>query len=167
MFMKRHGRWIFSVVICLLLIGTILTRTTKAHVNSGDSRNIIFLIGDGMGVSFTSGYRYLKDNPATIELESTEFGAYLVGQQTTFPNDLKHNVTDSAASATAMATGVKTYNGAIGIGNDHSKLKSVLERAKKGKRERNRACCYRANYPWHPCRFWRPCFPSEKHGCDC
>jgi alkaline phosphatase len=33
-----------------------------------------------------------------------------------------------------MATGVKTYNGAIGIGNDHSKLKSVLEGAKeKGK----------------------------------
>lgn len=97
-------------------------------------KNIIFLIGDGMGVSFTSGYRYFKDNPDTVELESTQFGPYLVGQQTTFPNDPRHNVTDSAASATAMATGVKTYNGAIGIGNDHSKLKSVVEAAKeKGK----------------------------------
>ncbi|MFJ5761585.1 alkaline phosphatase [Neobacillus sp. NPDC093182] len=108
----------------------------EAEVNegNGDIKNIIFLIGDGMGVSFTSGYRYLKDNPATLELESTEFGPYLVGQQTTFPNDPRYNVTDSAASATAMATGVKTYNGAIGINSDHSKLKSVLEAAKeKGK----------------------------------
>nr|WP_310196248.1 alkaline phosphatase [Neobacillus niacini] len=133
MSMKRHGRWVFPVVISILLMGTFM-RSIEADVNSGDSRNIIFLIGDGMGVSFTSGYRYLKDNPTTIELESTEFGPYLVGQQTTFPNDSRHSVTDSAASATAMATGVKTYNGAIGIGTNHSKLKSVLERAKeKGK----------------------------------
>jgi alkaline phosphatase len=118
----------------LLLFGYQETCDANGMEQKGEIRNIIFLIGDGMGVSFTSGYRYFKDNPDTVELESTEFGPYLVGQQTTFPNDPNHNVTDSAASATAMATGVKTYNGAIGIGNDHSKLKSVLEAAKeKGK----------------------------------
>ncbi|WP_420491811.1 alkaline phosphatase [Neobacillus niacini] len=132
--MKRHGKWIFPVVIGFLLIGTTFTSRNEANAKSGVIRNIIFLIGDGMGVSFTSGYRYYKDDPATIELEPTEFGPYLVGQQTTFPNDPKYNVTDSAAAATAMATGVKTYNGAIGVGNDHTKLKSVLEAAKeKGK----------------------------------
>ncbi|WP_420489156.1 alkaline phosphatase [Neobacillus vireti] len=134
MFMKRHGKWIFLVVISLLITGTYYPEIGKANENSSGIRNIIFLIGDGMGVSFTSGYRYLKDDPATIELESTEFGPYLVGQQTTFPNDPSYNITDSAAAATAMATGVKTYNGAIGIGSDHAKLKSVLETAKeKGK----------------------------------
>ena len=150
MFMKRHGKLIFPVVIGILLIGTTFTSRNEvnaksgvsrnftsrneANVKSGVIRNIIFLIGDGMGVSFTSGYRYYKDDPATIELEPTEFGPYLVGQQTTFPNDPKFNITDSAAAATAMATGVKTYNGAIGVDKDHSKLKSVLETAKeKGK----------------------------------
>jgi alkaline phosphatase len=134
--LKLKAKWIFRLAISLSILVTSFIGTCEAIGNSGkgDIKNIIFLIGDGMGVSFTSGYRYFKDNPATPELESTEFGPYLVGQQTTFPNDPRHNVTDSAASATAMATGVKTYNGAIGIGNDHSKLKSVLEAAKeKGK----------------------------------
>ncbi|MBY0147596.1 alkaline phosphatase [Neobacillus niacini] len=128
---KRMALITFSA---LLLLGYQETCNANGMEQKGEIRNIIFLIGDGMGVSFTSGYRYFKDNPDTLELESTEFGPYLVGQQTTFPNDPNYNVTDSAASATAMATGVKTYNGAIGIGNDHSKLKSVLEAAKeKGK----------------------------------
>ncbi|NWQ42392.1 alkaline phosphatase [Bacillus sp. EB106-08-02-XG196] len=134
--MKLLAKGIFTLAISLSIMLTSTRGNCEATVNDGNGniKNIIFLIGDGMGVSFTSGYRYLKDNPATIELESTEFGQYLVGQQTTFPNDPRHNVTDSAASATAMATGIKTYNGAIGIGNDHSKLKSVLEAAKeKGK----------------------------------
>jgi alkaline phosphatase len=134
--MKLLAKWIFTIAMVLSITLTSSMNTCEATVteDNGDIKNIIFLIGDGMGVSFTSGYRYFKDDPATLELESTEFGPYLVGQQTTYPNDPRHNVTDSAASATAMATGVKTYNGAIGIGNDHSKLKSVLERAKeKGK----------------------------------
>lgn len=134
--MKLLVKWIFIIGISLSIPLTTFLETCEATSNdgNGDIKNIIFLIGDGMGVSFTSGYRYLKDNPATLELESTEFGQYLVGQQTTFPNDPRYNVTDSAASATAMATGVKTYNGAIGITSDHSKLKSVLEAAKeKGK----------------------------------
>jgi alkaline phosphatase len=134
--MKLLVKWIFIIASSLSIPLTASIEPCEANGNKGneDIRNIIFLIGDGMGVSFTSGYRYLKDNPATIELESTEFGPYLAGQQTTYPNDQRFNVTDSAASATAMATGVKTYNGAIGIANDHSKLKSVLEAAKeKGK----------------------------------
>ena len=134
--MKLLAKWIFTIAMVLSITLTRSMGTCEATVNedNGDIKNIIFLIGDGMGVSFTSGYRYFKDDPATLVLESTEFGPYLVGQQTTYPNDPRHNVTDSAASATAMATGVKTYNGAIGIGTDHSKLKSVLERAKeKGK----------------------------------
>lgn len=129
-------KWIFIMAISLSITLTTFLKTCEAAGNKGNDeiRNIIFLIGDGMGVSFASGYRYLKDNPATNELESTEFGPYLVGQQTTYPNDQRFNVTDSAASATAMATGVKTYNGAIGIANDQTKLKSVLESAKeKGK----------------------------------
>nr|WP_088044327.1 alkaline phosphatase [Bacillus sp. EAC] len=97
-------------------------------------RNVIFFIGDGMGVSYTTALRYLKDDPATKEVEQTELDKYLVGQQMTYPEDPKQNITDSAAAATAMSAGIKTYNAAIGVDNDGSSVKTVLEAAKeKGK----------------------------------
>jgi alkaline phosphatase len=44
---------------------------------------------------------------------------------------VKKGVTDSAAAATAMATGVKTYNGAIGVGPDKQPVPNILERAEE------------------------------------
>lgn len=38
-------------------------------------------------------------------------------------------ITDSAASATAMSTGVKTYNGAIGVDEDRNELKLLVDYA--------------------------------------
>ncbi|BBI34120.1 alkaline phosphatase [Cohnella abietis] len=97
-------------------------------------KNVIFLIGDGMGVSYTTAYRYMKDNPKTPLMEKTEFDKYLVGNQTTYPEDEHQNITDSASAATAMSAGVKTYNAAIAVDNDFSEVKTVLELAKeKGK----------------------------------
>lgn len=114
--------------------GAAKAQTTKAVNNNAEIKNVIFLIGDGMGVSYTSAYRYLKDNPATKFVDGTEFDKYLVGQQTTYPEDPGQNVTDSASAATAMAAGVKTYNAAIAVDNDKSEVKTVLETAKeKGK----------------------------------
>ncbi|MGE1163728.1 alkaline phosphatase [Peribacillus simplex] len=104
------------------------------HKKEPEIKNVIFLIGDGMGVSYTSAYRYLKDNPGTKVAEKTEFDKYLVGQQMTYPEDAAQNITDSASAATAMSSGVKTYNAAIAVDNDKSEVKTVLEAAKeKGK----------------------------------
>nr|WP_231510789.1 alkaline phosphatase [Bacillus sp. UNC438CL73TsuS30] len=116
-------------------VGTILgTIHDGAQAERAEVNNIIFLIGDGMGVSYTTAYRYFKDNPTTKKFEPTAFDPYLVGQQMTYSDDPKHNVTDSAAAGTAMATGVKTYNSAIGVDRNGSPVKSVLEAAKeKGK----------------------------------
>jgi alkaline phosphatase len=44
---------------------------------------------------------------------------------------VKKGATDSAAAATALATGVKTYNGAIGVGVDKQPVENILERAEK------------------------------------
>ena len=44
-------------------------------------------------------------------------------------------VTDSAASGTAIACGVKTYNGAIGVDDDKNKVESMAEAAKKAGRK--------------------------------
>nr|WP_317853479.1 alkaline phosphatase [Neobacillus sp. Marseille-Q6967] len=137
MFKRQLGKKILKVTIFFAMLTTFSgackatgkddTRTNE----TGKVKNIIFLIGDGMGVSYSTGFRYFKDNPKTREMDATLFDQYLVGQQSTYPNDSRYNVTDSAASATAMATGVKTYNAAIAVGNDQKELKTVLEAAKE------------------------------------
>ncbi|ESU30107.1 alkaline phosphatase [Bacillus sp. 17376] len=103
----------------------------KTKDNRAEIKNVIFLIGDGMGVTYTSAYRYLMDNPETTEVEKTEFDKYLVGSQMTYPEDTEQNVTDSASAATAMSAGIKTYNNAIAVDNDGSEVKTVLEAAKE------------------------------------
>lgn len=125
MFMAKR---LLSIALLTVFIFSCLPGDCDAE---GKVKNIIFLIGDGMGVSYTSGYRYFKDDSNTQAIDPTLLDRYLVGQQSTYPNDPNHNVTDSAASATAMATGVKTYNSAISVGKDHKKLKTVLEAAKE------------------------------------
>ncbi|WP_323704717.1 alkaline phosphatase [Mammaliicoccus sp. Dog046] len=99
--------------------------------NTKNPKNIIFMVGDGMGPSYNSAYRHFADNPDTQEIEETAFDQYLKGQQKTDPKDAKENVTDSAAGATAFSTGVKTYNGAISVDTNKKKVKSVLEQAKE------------------------------------
>jgi alkaline phosphatase len=128
----------FAVVSSLALGGLTGTFTADAKEspkqNNAKIKNVIFMIGDGMGVSYTSAYRYLKDDPTTKLAEGTEFDKYLIGQQSTYAEDPEQNITDSASSATAMSSGIKTYNAAIGVDNDKSEVKTVLESAKeKGK----------------------------------
>ncbi|MCP3739705.1 alkaline phosphatase [Rossellomorea sp. BNER] len=104
------------------------------HKNNKKIKNVIVLIGDGMGVSYTSAYRYLKDDSTIKVKERTAYDPYLVGQQMTYSEDSDENITDSAAAATAMSAGIKTFNNAIGVDNDGSEVKTVLEAAKeKGK----------------------------------
>ena len=114
--MRKSTLGFFALFIC-------------ATASAADT-NIIFLVGDGMGVSYTSAYRLYQDDPVTPELETTIFDEMLVGMSSTYPDD--HNqVTDSAAAATALATGVKTFNGAIGVNPQHSPVISMLDKAKE------------------------------------
>ncbi|PAE25625.1 MULTISPECIES: alkaline phosphatase [Bacillaceae] len=113
------------------LIGSVQQTEAKGKTDNRKIKNVIFLIGDGMGVSYTSAYRYLKDDPGTKFVERTELDKYLVGQQMTYPEDPEQNVTDSASAATAMSAGIKTYNNAIAVDNDGSEVKTVLEAAKE------------------------------------
>ncbi|WP_409291679.1 alkaline phosphatase [Peribacillus sp. SCS-37] len=125
---------VLSTVALGSLYGSLAVDDVQAKAKNEKTpeiKNVIFLIGDGMGVSYTSAYRYLKDNPNTKAVETTEFDKYLTGQQMTYPEDPEQNVTDSAAAATAMSAGIKTYNAAIGVDNDGSSVKTVLEAAKE------------------------------------
>ncbi|WP_440876692.1 alkaline phosphatase [Thalassotalea sp. PLHSN55] len=108
------------------------TINTVAEQNTETSpKNIIMIVADGMGPAYTTAYRYYRDNPETDTVEATIFDRYLVGMSSTYPDKVSGVVTDSAASATALASGVKTYNGAIGLDVNKQPVETVLEWAKK------------------------------------
>jgi alkaline phosphatase len=84
--------------------------------------NIILFIGDGMGVAHVTA---AKIAGRSLHLERLRTAGFV----TTFAeNDL---ITDSAASGTAMATGFKSYNGAISVSFRQDTLKTVLEYAEE------------------------------------
>lgn len=101
---------------------------SEAHV---PVKNIIMVIADGMGPAYVTAYRNFADDPATEAVERTVFDSYYVGNASTYPNKVSGYITDSAAAATALATGVKTYNDAISVDVNKQPLETVLERAKK------------------------------------
>ena len=114
-------------------ITTDQTEMLRASLSTKTVKNVILLIGDGMGDSEITAARNFAYGAA---------GAFpgldalpVTGQYTHYSLDIKTKkpdyVTDSAASATAWNTGVKSYNGAIGVdvfGKPHS---SIIELAKK------------------------------------
>ena len=84
-------------------------------------KNVILLIGDGMGQNHVEGTKiYCGIN--SLNMESCPYRGLV---NTTSKDGV---ITDSAAAATAMATGIKVYNSAISKheGND---LKTVTEYA--------------------------------------
>ncbi|MCO6488575.1 MAG: alkaline phosphatase [Phaeodactylibacter sp.] len=79
------------------------------------------MIGDGMGISQISAGIYANGNKANLE----KFP--VAGLQKTYPAD--GLITDSAAGATAIACGVKTYVGGVGVNKDSMPALSILEEA--------------------------------------
>lgn len=114
-------RVITAILLCV-------SPVTFAH--NGSPKNIIMIVGDGMGPAYTSAYRYFNDDPNTPNIEETVFDRHLVGMSSTYPASVSGYVTDSAAAATALATGIKSYNGAIGVNVNKKPVQTVLEWAK-------------------------------------
>ncbi|HOK26681.1 MAG TPA: alkaline phosphatase [Bacteroidales bacterium] len=85
--------------------------------------NIILFIGDGMGPAQVSAAIAVNDN--TLVVEKFKYAGYCK------TSSYDRYVTDSAAAATAIACGVKTRNGMIGMGPDSTAVMSILEIAKK------------------------------------
>ncbi|MCP3850438.1 MAG: alkaline phosphatase [Gammaproteobacteria bacterium] len=85
-------------------------------------KNIILFIGDGMGIAHLTAGKIIK---GSLNLEEFKH----IGLLMTHSQDAL--VTDSAASATAMATGYKTRNGFISLSSEGTALKTVVEYAKE------------------------------------
>ncbi len=84
-------------------------------------KNIILMIGDGMGVTQISAGLYSNDNRLNLERFP------VIGLHKSYSGD--NLITDSAAGATAFSAGVKTYNGAIGVDMDTMPVTTILEMA--------------------------------------
>lgn len=108
------------------------TEALKASLSNSTAKNVILLIGDGMGDSEITAARNQAMGaggffPGIDALPLTgQYTHYSLDKKTHKPN----YVTDSAASATAWATGTKTYNGAIGVDVNGTDQVTLLELAK-------------------------------------
>ncbi len=90
---------------------------TKPEVNSQTVSNIGGNVGGGYHPDF--GGRFPWSAPGDL--------SYLLGRR----KSLNHVYTDSAASATAICCGKKTYNGAIGVDYQGKQLDSIAHRFQK------------------------------------
>jgi alkaline phosphatase len=120
--MMRVSNWIKVSLLGWLLVGA--CGSTQPVQNISDyhgkrPRNIILLIGDGMGIGQITAGMYSNDN--YLHLERFPVIGLI---KTTSADDL---ITDSAAGATAFSTGKKTYNGAIGVDADTVPQPTILE----------------------------------------
>lgn len=108
------------------------TAALKASLSDKTVKNVILLIGDGMGDSeITSARNYAEGAGGYFKgidaLPLTgQYTHYSLDKQTHKPD----YVTDSAASATAWSSGVKTYNGALGVDVNGKDQPTLLEIAK-------------------------------------
>ena len=103
--------------LMMLLFAT----SVNAQKKNERPTNIILMIGDGMGVAQVySGYTANKGQLNLFRCNSVGFS------KTYSASDY---ITDSGAGATAISTGHKTYNGAIGVDKDTVYAKTILEYA--------------------------------------
>ncbi|MDR2288654.1 MAG: alkaline phosphatase [Serratia marcescens] len=108
------------------------TAALKASLSDKTAKNVILVIGDGMGDSeITAARNYAEGAGGYFKgIDALP----LTGQYTHYSLDKKTHkpdyVTDSAASATAWTTGVKTYNGALGVDVNGKDQPTLLEIAK-------------------------------------
>jgi len=86
-------------------------------------KNVIFLIGDGMGLAHVTLTSYFVGKPLEMMKMSYSGLAYTYSANSF--------VTDSAAAGTALATGYKTFNGMLGMTPDGKPVMTLFEAAKK------------------------------------
>jgi len=116
-----------NVLVTLLVVIVILTgcRAASPSVESSDTTSVILCIGDGMGAAQVAAARITAGG---LDCKLVMEGMPYVGLMRTHSADSA--VTDSAAAATGLASGIKTNNGMIGITPDGKKCVTVLEAAR-------------------------------------
>jgi alkaline phosphatase len=105
-------------------------------------RNVIFMIIDGCGfehIAATDYYEYGKKGGQVYEKFPVKLavstypagGSYDPNRAVSDFNYVKEGCTDSAAAATALATGVKTSYGSLGVDVNEKPLENVIDKCEK------------------------------------
>jgi len=111
---------IITITLAAGLVAGLISCTPPASQQArSKAKNVILLIGDGMGLAQVSTAFYFNDAPTNF----TRFKH--VGLIRT--SSSSHKITDSAAGATAFSTGKKSYNGAIGVDADTLPQPNLVE----------------------------------------
>lgn len=114
---QKKLRVVFILLMTMLIAG--ISSAAKAP------KNVILMIGDGMGLAQVTYARLMHNDSGSLLSMETMTSTALVMTQSA--NSL---ITDSAAAATALASGYKTNNGMINTLPDGRKVETILEAAK-------------------------------------
>ena len=105
------------------------------QLQAQQAKYVFYFIGDGMGLNqVNTTEMYFAELEGRIGIKPLLFPSFPVASHAN-SHSASSSVTDSAAAGTALASGEKTYNGAMGVDVDKNPIQSFAERAKKaGKR---------------------------------
>lgn len=123
---------ILAVALSSLAAVTILAtqgdaQEASASASPDEAKNVILFLGDGMGpVHREAGQLATVGANDRLVMDTLPISG-MVG---TGPADPEEFTPDSAAAATAYATGVKTFNDAVGVDPEGNQIETILERAK-------------------------------------
>lgn len=121
--MRRNFLKYLLLMLVIVFSGFKNTTDSEPEKRSGKPKNIILFIGDGMGVSHL--YAGMTISPQPFNLEKFPYSGF----SKTYSAD--SYITDSGAGGTAIACGVKTNNGMIGVKPDGTPVSSITEIAKR------------------------------------
>ncbi|MFW5870847.1 MAG: alkaline phosphatase, partial [Candidatus Sumerlaeota bacterium] len=144
---QRNWRLAPTIVVLLaVLLAGACSQTPAGGIETDKvAKNVIVFIGDGIGFNHEEaascfetgekdGLAYQKLPVALAMSTYAAGGDYNPDKVWENFNNLKKGATDSAAAGTVMATGRKTYRGAIGVDRNKQRLVNVVEWAEtKGK----------------------------------
>lgn len=89
---------------------------------AGEVRNVIYLIGDGMGLAHVAMMQ-IENGYAPTAFDRAQHVALVATRSA------NNRVTDSAAGGTALAAGVRTDNGTVGLDPAGERVESMMARA--------------------------------------
>ncbi|MFC7673301.1 alkaline phosphatase [Mycolicibacterium sp. GCM10028919] len=119
-----------STILALLTAGA-TTLSACSDTTSDDAQenpSVIILSGDGMGPQQRTAIQYyLYGLDERQPMDALPYSGFL----DTIPGDPEYAVTDSAAGATAWATGKKVPNGTTGLGPDGEEVPTLMSIAKE------------------------------------
>lgn len=133
--MKSMRAAAVAAIVATAATGAIVATGTSAkskghghgHGHGKKARNVIFIQGDGMGIAHRELIRLAtKGQNGELAMNTMRYA----GLVHTDSADTDEAVTDSAAAATSYASGVKTYNGAVGVDVDGNPVRTLLEQAR-------------------------------------